>query len=429
LRRPRFNSDAQDKSWTPFIHEKLVMINYTDLLEIITMGENSGIEFKRDNLRPEQLAKEFVALANFQGGRVLLGVEDDGTLSGIQRDNLQDWLMDTVFGRFIHPLMIPFYEEVVTDDGKRVAVVTVGMGTAKPYVVRHHDREEVYIRLGSTSRLASREQQLRLFQSGGLLHAESLPVSGRGFEQLDRRRLEEYLRLMIEDDEIPESESAWHQKLTNLDLMVPTEFGNTVCTIAGLAIFGKQPCYGLPQAGIHLLVFPGEEMDYNANLDEVLNIPFTGLHSAINPHEVLEHSLLDRVLYYLQPYISEERLVSMTRERIWDYPTAVIRELIVNAFAHRDWTHPNSVHMSIYQNRIEIISPGTLPNGMTVEKMKAGQRMPRNPIMTNILRDYRFMDNRGMGIRRKIMPLMKQHNGTEPAFEVTDDSVKVTLWK
>jgi ATP-dependent DNA helicase RecG len=164
-------------------------------------------------------------------------------------------------------------------------------------------------------------------------------------------------------------------------------------------------------------------------LDEVLNIPFTGLHSAINPHEVLEHNLLDRVLYYLQPYISEERLVSMTRERIWDYPTAVIRELIVNAGAIRDWTHPNSVHMSIYKNRIEIISPGTLPNGMTVEKMKAGQRMPRNPIMTNILRDYRFMDNRGMGIRRKIMPLMKQHNGTEPVFEVTDDSVKVTLWK
>ncbi len=117
----------------------------------------------------------------------------------------------------------------------------------------------------------------------------------------------------------------------------------------------------------------------------------------------------------------------MTRERIWDYPTAVIRELIVNAFAHRDWTNSNQVQLNIYQNRFEIISSGTLPNGMTVEKMKAGQRMPRNPIMTNILRDYRFMDNRGMGIRRKIIPLMKQHNGTEPAFEVTEDYVKVTL--
>ncbi len=79
----------------------LVMINRTELSEIIIAGENSGIEFKRDNLRPEQLAKEFVALANFQGRRVLLGVEDEGTITGIQRDNLQEWLMDTVFGYFM----------------------------------------------------------------------------------------------------------------------------------------------------------------------------------------------------------------------------------------------------------------------------------------------------------------------------------------
>jgi ATP-dependent DNA helicase RecG len=202
---------------------------------------------------------------------------------------------------------------------------------------------------------------LRLFQSGGLLHAETLPVSGRSFDQLDKRRLEEYLRLMIEDDDIPESEAAWHKKLENLDLMVATEFSNTVCTIVGLALFGKQPGYGLPQAGIHLLVFPKEDMDYNASLDEVLNIPFTGLHNAINPRDVLEHSLPDRVLYYLQPYISEERLVSMTRERLWDYPTAVIRELIVNAFAHRDWTHPNKVRLSIYSNRLASTFPRALP--------------------------------------------------------------------
>ena len=405
------------------------MISSTELLKIIQNGENSFVEFKRDDLRPEQLAKEIVALANFQGGRILLGVEDDGSITGIQRENLQDWLMDTVFGRFIHPQIIPFYEEVTMADDKRVAVVTVGMGTAKPYVLKYRDREEIYIRFGSSSRLASREQQLRLFQSGGLLHTEALPVSGRNFENLDQRRLEEYLSRVIEDDEIPNSISAWQKKLVNLDLMVATEFGDVVCSIAGLALFGQQPCYGLPQAGFHILVFPGEDMDYDANLDEILNIPFTGLHSAINSNVVLEQSLPDRVLYYLQAHISEEKVVSMTRERFWDYPTMVIRELIVNAFAHRDWTHSNNVQLIVYSNRLEIISPGTLPNGMTVEKMKAGQRFPRNPIISNILRDYGFMDNRGMGIRRQIIPLMKAHNGTEPEFDVTEDYVKVILWK
>ena len=90
----------------------------SELLEIIANGENSGVEFKRDDLRPEQLAKEIVALVNFQGGKLLLGVEDDGSITGIQRPDLETWVMDTVFGRYVHPLILPFYEEVLLDEGK-----------------------------------------------------------------------------------------------------------------------------------------------------------------------------------------------------------------------------------------------------------------------------------------------------------------------
>ncbi|WP_048766710.1 helix-turn-helix domain-containing protein [Oligella urethralis] len=74
----------------------------TELLEIIKNGENSGTEFKRDDIPSEQLAKEVVAMANFQGGRVLLGVEDDGTITGVQRKDLEEWVMN-VFQSKIHP--------------------------------------------------------------------------------------------------------------------------------------------------------------------------------------------------------------------------------------------------------------------------------------------------------------------------------------
>ena len=107
-----------------------------ELLELIEAGENSGVEFKRDELRPEQLAREVAALANFQGGRVLLGVEDDGTITGIRRPGLERWVMDTVFGHMVHPLLLPFYEEVPVAPDRRVAVVTVTQGPVKPYVVR-----------------------------------------------------------------------------------------------------------------------------------------------------------------------------------------------------------------------------------------------------------------------------------------------------
>src|SRR6266545_2765674 len=119
----------------------------SELLELIANGESSGVEFKRDDVRPEQLAKEIVALANFQGGRVLLGVEDDGTISGLTRSDTERWVMDVVFGRYVHPMILPFYEEVKLETGQRVGVITIQAGVAKPYVVRHHDREDIYVRI------------------------------------------------------------------------------------------------------------------------------------------------------------------------------------------------------------------------------------------------------------------------------------------
>ena len=103
----------------------------SELLELIANGENSGVEFKSDDLRPERLAREVVALANFHGGRILLGVEDDRTITGVRRDDLEHWVMDAVFGRKVHPMILPFYEEIQVDDQRRVAVVTLTQGTAQ----------------------------------------------------------------------------------------------------------------------------------------------------------------------------------------------------------------------------------------------------------------------------------------------------------
>src|SRR5690606_35375098 len=140
-----------------------------------------------------QLAKEIVAFANFRGGRVLLGVEDDRTISGLTRPDAERWVMDTVFGRYIHPQILAFYEEVPFDEGLRVAVITVESGATKPYVVRQNAREDIFIRVGTTSRLASREQQARLFAAGAMLHAEAMPVSGTSLGDLHLERLRDYL--------------------------------------------------------------------------------------------------------------------------------------------------------------------------------------------------------------------------------------------
>lgn len=404
----------------------------SELLEIIANGENSGVEFKRDDVRPEQLAKEIVALANLQGGRVLLGVEDDGSISGVQRDDLETWVMDTVFGRYIHPLILPFYEELALDDGKRVAVVTITQGTAKPYVLRSNNREEIYVRVGSTSRLATREQQARLFESGGMLHAETLPVSGTSLGNLDMARLADYLVNVAGDLEAPATTEDWERRLEGLGLLVAREDGRPVCTIAGLVLFGRSPRRSLRQAGVRWMSFAGDDMEYQAQDDTLVDGPMVALFEgrAGVGRQLVEPGLVERLVDRMRPFISEESNASsegLRRERVYRYPLDALRETILNALVHRDWTRSLEVEVVNYANRLEVVSPGTLQNSMTIEKMLAGQRSPRNPIIVEIMRDYGYVDMRGMGVRRKIVPLTREYTGQDAQFDLTEDHLRVVI--
>jgi ATP-dependent DNA helicase RecG len=402
-----------------------------ELLVLIRQGENSGVEFKRDDLRREQLAREVVAFANFQGGRILIGVEDDGTVSGVQREDLEHWVMDTVFGRTVHPQLLPYYETVRLDDGKQVAVVTVLPGTAKPYVVRHNQREDIYVRVGSTSQLATREQQAALFASGGLLHAELLPVSGSAPADLDRARLTDYLGRVL-TDEVPQNEPSWLDRLCGLGFMVERAGGPPVCTIAGTVLFAHRPRRLLRQAGLRWMAFPGDDMDYQSLDDRVLDAPLVGLWSLSGAGQVFraQDGLIEIFMERALPFLSAEsaELVEhLRRERRWFYPPDAVREALLNAFAHRDWTRPAEVEIVRYGDRLTVTSPGALQNAMTIHKMLAGQRSARNPIIVEVLRDYGYVDARGMGVRRKIVPLVRQYTGSAPDFKATDDLLRLTL--
>ena len=402
-----------------------------ELLQLIAAGENSGVEFKQDDLRPEQLAKEVAALANFHGGHVLIGVADDGTVTGIQREDLERWVMDAVFGQAVHPTLLPFYEEIQVANGLRVAVVTVTQGVTKPYVVRHRGREEIYVRVSSTSQRASREQQARLFAAGGLIHTEMLPVSGSGLRDLSLERLRDYLTAFVGDRDAPDSEEAWNERLCALGFMAEREDGPPACTIAGLVLFGYRPRRLLRHAGVRWMCFKGDKKAYEALDDQVIEGPLVDLWRRLSGgRELAEKGLIERLTDAMRPFVSEETgLVegSMRRERRWHYPLEALREGIVNALTHRDWTRYGEIEVVRYSDRVEILSPGAMQNGMTVEKMIAGQRVPRNLLISEVLRDYRYADARGMGVRNKVIPLMRAHNGLDPEFEATEDYLRLTL--
>jgi ATP-dependent DNA helicase RecG len=337
-----------------------------------------------------------------------------------------------VFQNKIHPMILPFYEEVKLDDDKTVAVVSFPIGISKPYVVRHSGKEEIYIRVGTTSRLATREQQMRLFELGGMLHTEVMPVPRTDISCLDDARLMNYVRDILRDPDVPQSPEEWQARLLGLGFLTETA-GNICCTIAGLVLFGKSPRRYLKQAGLRVMAFTGDDKEYQAALDDIIDGPMVGRWDLDDGDKrLVDGGVIERFMEAMTPFISEESGevdAGLRRETKWFYPLEAVREALINSLAHRDWTRFFEIEVSGYSNRLEVISPGALPNSMTVEKMKAGQRSPRNTIVMEVLRDYGYVDYRGMGVRTKIVPLTKALTGKEPEFELTDDHLKTVLFR
>ncbi|MFQ5631522.1 MAG: helix-turn-helix domain-containing protein [bacterium] len=134
-----------------------------ELEELIRNGESSGVEFKRDDVRPDSLVKEIAALANFEGGRILLGVEDNGVVSGLTKSitGAEQWIMNTCRENLQPPLM-PFWETVQWDNEHVVGIISIPADAPdKPYRAKRGAAWVTYLRVGSTSREASREKETR----------------------------------------------------------------------------------------------------------------------------------------------------------------------------------------------------------------------------------------------------------------------------
>ncbi len=401
----------------------------TELLELLENGENSGVEFKRDDVENHELARELVAFLNLEGGVVLLGIEDDGVVSGTSRANLEEWVAELCRVK-IEPPIVPHLSWVrAVEPGKDVLIVRVSQGPDKPYARVHNNRRTYFIRVGSTSREASREELERMFQASGRVQYGLKPVPGATLDELDRRRLRDYfVRVLGRSAPDDTATTEWERLLRNLDLMTESS-GQAVPTIDGMLLFGKTPKRFLPQSGIRALCYLGTTPDYATRADEELRGPLVPLGAADG--SIIESGLVEQALDFVNRNTEPTaRLEGGQRVDRPAYPPGVLREVVVNALVHRDYSVAGSdITLVIYSDRIEIQSPGRLPNTVTLEGMKAGLRYARNQTLVNVMRDYRYVDFRGMGVREKIIPGMRAHNGTEPEFIEEESRLTVRLWK
>ena len=406
-------------------------MNVVDFLEHIRNGENSGVEFKRDDVHPDTLAKEMSALLNFQGGYIFLGVEDSGSISGLarKRQETERWVMDIAHNN-IQPSVIPSWTTIVLNDDKEIGVVHLQDDSpGKPYKAKRGNAWVTFIRRGSTSREATRDEEARLYQDSHFVRYDIIPVIGTSFSSLDKRRLENYFETVLERD-LPSSadDTSWIKTLVNIDIMA--DIGSTyVVTTSGLLLFGRLPNRHLPQAGVTAVAFPGHEKDYNTTDEEIIRGP---LVSILGPDNVVvEKGVIDRAVDFVARNTgSHAWLDGGRRRRKPSYPAEAIRESIVNAVAHRDYTLTGTdIEIAVYDDRVEFVSPGRLPNGVTVAKMSEGLRSARNELLKEILRDYGYVEHFGLGVRRRIIGAMRSHNGTDPDLIEDENRFTVRLWK
>ena len=427
-------------------------MNRTALEEIIRKGRNARVEFQRDDIQSAQLARQMTALLNAQGGRILLGVEDDGTVTGLTRDvrKVEEWVMETS-GTQIQPSATPTWDIANWDADTRVGIVCLpAHAPDTPYKVQSDSTWGAVVRVGSKVRDATRREELRLYQQSGQLRYERNPVFGASWRDLDKTRLKNYFSdVRGQDCPALQDRDAWVQWLVDADFLVDIN-GLIVPNVGSMLLFGNRPRFFLSQAGINAAAYTGRQKEYAARARALIKVPAVALHApaeegmppptlargdTFSDYVALPHvGIIEQALDFVRRNTDMQTCTdhSGRRQERWPYAYDAVREAVANAVAHRDYTYAGQdIELTLYADRLEIISPGRLPNAMTVEKMRAGHRhrTARNELILNVLRDYRYVEGAGLGVFRKIVKGTRDHNGIEPDLIEESDRFIVRLWQ
>jgi len=368
----------------------------TELQTQIALGEDSRRQFKLDVTNADSLAAEMAAFANSDGGMILLGVADDGSLPGLGREDVKriNQLIGNVAAQHVRSPLTVQTENIALGDGRVIIVLTVPKGQDRPYFDRNG---VIWLKSGADKRrVNSKEELRRLFQSVDQFHADELPTKA-GIDKLDKLRFRDFLRDVYKQD-FPDSPVELTRLLQNMDLA--TE--NGMLNLAGVLLFAERPEWIKPQFIIKAIRYPGNEIHSTEYLDTE---DFTGTFRKI---------FADALAFVMRNMHKIQAGRGVNDPGVPEIPPSVFEELLVNALIHRDYLVSATIRLFIFDNRIEIISPGHLPNNLTVERIRVGISNIRNPILVSyVAKGILPYKGLGSGIKRALEDW--------PAIDFTDD--------
>jgi len=350
-----------------------------EILKILAQGEDSQHQFKKNIHNPDSLAQEIVAFCNTLGGKIFVGVEEIDKCPAVTGLSEQDvhrinQMLSNVTSQHIKPPVNPLTEITFIDD-KRIMVIDVPKGINKPYQDKNG---AILVKNGADkNRATSREELQRLFQESGMVHADIMPANGMTVSDLDMPHFREFFQKRY-DESLDNQDIPLEQTISNLNLGKEGELNLT-----GALLFAQSPAVRLPSYIVKAAVFPGDSITEESYIDS------RDINGKIS--DIFQQTV-GFILSNTKQVQGEQGINTVGQPEI---PKIVLEELIANALVHRDYFISAPIRVFVFSDRVEIISPGHLPNNLTIENIKAGNSNTRNPILASFA--YQILPYRGFG--------------------------------
>lgn len=390
-------------------------MDWQDILNRIETGESHSTEFKRgigSDLAP--VGKAICAFANGNGGLIIIGVNDDGGIVGLNSDPHK-----------VHERLTSFIGTGLS------APVTARCGRQKVEhgwvhwieVFRHRGpsplqyKSDFYVRRERSSVKPSPTEIQELFNTYGFVVTEEQVIATASVNDIDVEAFQSFLRNKGFDID-GEPQPSIDDDLRNADLVRRFD-GALRPTLYGLLVFGIKP--QSQRQTDNLLI----RCTAYAGVDRSSDVIGAGMGDGPIHEQVLRATTWIKTLGWTEDY---SKLVREDRQIV---PEVAIREALVNAVVHRDYAITgSSVILDVFNDRIVVTSPGSLPNHMTIESLQMGNSRTRNQMMANAMSEFGLMEKRGRGWVT-MCEAMRKFNGTNPEIvnEVVNKFVRVTFFR
>lgn len=371
----------------------------SELISRISNGEDSFTQFKKNITNGDKLSEELVAFSNAKGGLLIIGVSDNSDITGLNRDDIRrlNQLISNVINSKITPPIYPLVE-IKTIDNKKILIITISEGINKPYATN----KGIYLtKAGSDKRKISPEELRRLFAESKKLFADEEIIPNSDITDINTELF--YQFLFIDNaqilDKLKQGLLTLEKLLENRELLRDKHL-----TLAGNLMFGLTPQRYCPSFYIDCVYFNGDDISIDQFISkDTIKGTFAELYK--------------QSLNFLKSNLSKKQVdKEFNSIAQLEIDERILTELIVNALVHRDYYINASIKIFMFHNRVEIISPGKLTNLLTVEKIKTGISIHRNPILNSISKTILPYSGYGSGIKRIL--------SIDPTVEFINDTLK-----